>query len=61
MYVSTVAEKGHPPPPSDTMNRARLILNARGKDNKRARLFLVSGRRRTAREVKQRAGTKITS
>ncbi len=34
---NTVAEKGHPPPPSATMNRARLILNGRGKDNKRAR------------------------
>ncbi len=29
---------GHPPPPTATMNRARLILNARGKDTKRARL-----------------------
>ncbi len=57
----TVAEKGHPPPPTATINRARLILNARGKDNKRARLFLTSarGRRHTARAVKQRAGTKI--
>ena len=53
-----MAEKGHPPPPTATMNserfnskrarvfvnRARLILNARGKYIKRARSFLMSAR-----------------
>ncbi len=44
LTLSTVAEKGHPLPPTATMNRARLILNARGKDIKHARLSWVRAR-----------------